>query len=529
MKRAYIAGSVLLPLLLATTAQARTISYGLAIGNNAPPRASDTPLPILSYADDDAVRYHQFFSRFCERSVLLSVLDEATGRRYPEALAVARVPSLVELRAVVSDLAAGMQADRERGDQPVLYFAFSGHGARGRDGALFLALADAELTRERLYGEVLEKVPAAFVHVFLDACHAEGVVGTRGILGAEVDARTEPVSPQERQRFLETTALARFPHVGVVLATAADQQAHEWSQLESGVFTHELLSALTGAADVNGDGFVEYSEVLAFVASTNRDVADERAVPRVIAAPPRLNPHQPLVALGWQATTAAQLLGESRLGHFYVELESGQRYLDAHLSAGYQARIAIPAGRLFVVAGEQEAEIRPMPSEVVRLEELSWRKRMVATRGSIEATLRRTLFKSAYGPTYYRGFVDSAGLAGVRWEPSELAMRSTARAAPRRPLAIAAWSVGGASLIAAGATGAIAFQAKRDFDATRIERQAAEARDKVIRFSTIAGVMAGVAVTGIVSGWLLWPSTDDWKLDLVVSSDRVVTGLQCRW
>ena len=51
----------------------------------------------------------------------------------------------------------------------------------------------------------------------------------------------------------------------------------------------------------------------------------------------------------------------------------------------------------------------------------------------------------------------------------------------------------------------------------------------MIRFSTIAGVAAGVAAATIVSGWLLWPSADDWKLDLVVSSGRVFTGLQCRW
>jgi hypothetical protein len=523
-----IRGVALAALLFAcATAQARTVSYGIAIGNNAPPAASDVALPTLAYADDDAVRYWQFFGRFCEKTALLSVLDEATGRRYPEALAAAKMPSLAELRTIIGDLAARMAYDRANGDQPVLYLAFSGHGARSKDGALFLALTDAELTRDRLYSEVLDKLPASFVHLFIDACHAEGVVGVRGVLGTETDARAEPVTPQERQRFLEATTLARYPHVGVVLATAADQQAHEWSQIESGVFTHELLSALSGAADVNGDGVVEYSEVQAFVASTNRDVGDERAVPRVIAVAPRLNPHQPLATLGAQATTA-QLAGATHLGHFFVELESGQRYLDANLSSDFLVRIAVPAGRLFVVAGDREAEIRPRAGDIVRFEKLGWRKRSVAVRGSIEASLRRALFGSSYGPTYYRGFVDSSGVAGVvNWDAT--AGLPLAKDAVRRPLAVGAWALGGAALITACATGALAIQARRDFDATNLQRPASEARSRVITYSTIAGVTGGVAVAAALAGWLLWPGAEEWQVGPIVGAGGSGAGLQAKW
>jgi hypothetical protein len=513
-------------LLLAGSAQARTVAYGVAIGNDAPPAASDTPLPTLAYADDDAVRYWQLFSRFCERSELLSVLDSPTGKRYPEALAAARVPSLAELRAVVADLAARMQADRARGDQPVLYLAFSGHGARGKDGALFLALTDAELTRERLYGEILQKVPASFVHLFIDACHAEGVVGARGILGPESDARVEPVTARERQKFLEATTLAQFPHVGVVLATASDQQAHEWSQIESGVFTHELLSALTGAADVNGDGVVEYSEVQAFLASSNRDVRDERAVPHVIALAPRVNPHQPIVALGWQKG-AAQLAGASRLGHFFVELESGQRYLDAHLSPDFLVRIAVPAARLFLVAQDREAELSPRPGEIVRIERLDWRKRSVVSRGAIEATLRRALFQSAYGPTYYRGYVDSAGVAGVGWDPSLRLSLDTG--GWRRPASVAAFVAAGAALVAASASAALALQARHDFDATNLQRPAAQARDRVDTYAAVAATTGTVAVAAILAGVLLWPSAEEIVLAPAVGAGGAGATVQGRW
>lgn len=523
MTRATLAAAVL---LLASSAQARSVVYGIAIGNDAPPAASDAPLPTLAYADDDAVRYWQLFSRLGEHTALLSVLDEATGKRYPEALKEARVPSLLELRAVLAEYSVRMEADRARGDQPVLYLAFSGHGARGRDGALFLALTDAELTREKLYGEVLQKVPASFVHLFIDACHAEGVVGARGILGAETDARVEPVTPKERQRFLEATTLAQFPNVGVVLATAADQQAHEWSQIESGVFTHELLSALTGAADVNGDGVVEYSEVQAFLASSNRDVRDERAVPHVIALPPRVNPHQPLVALDWQKG-AAQLAGASRLGHFFVELESGQRYLDAHLSPDYLVRIAVPAARLFLVALDKEAEVAPRPGEVVRLEKLDWKKRSVASRGAIEATLRRALFQSAYGPTYYRGYVDSAGLAGVGWDPS---LRLTLETEGwKRPVAMGAVVVGGAALVAASATAALAVQARHDFDSTGLQRPAAMAKGRVEAYSAAAAATGTVAVAALVAALVLWPSPEDAVVVPAVGSSGAGASVSGRW
>ena len=56
----------------------------------------------------------------------------------------------------------------------------------------------------------------------------------------------------------------------MILATTLGQQAHEWSAIESGVFTHELLSGLLGAADVNADQRIEYTELQAFIAAANR-------------------------------------------------------------------------------------------------------------------------------------------------------------------------------------------------------------------------------------------------------------------
>jgi hypothetical protein len=147
--------------LLGAWAEARPTAYGLAIGNNAPPAEASELLPVLQYADDDATRYFQFFQRFTDAARLLSVLDTETQRRYPALGRIARPPSRVELTAAIDDFAARIRRDIERGDQPVVYIAFSGHGARRPDGTSFLALSDGALERQYLYDEVLGRLEPA--------------------------------------------------------------------------------------------------------------------------------------------------------------------------------------------------------------------------------------------------------------------------------------------------------------------------------------------------------------------------------
>src|ERR1043165_10283118 len=145
-RSAVAAAVVLAAMAWSSAAAARTVAYGIAIGNNAPPVAS---LPVLHYADDDAVRYHELFSRFADDARLLAVLDEQTQRRYPGLGASAEAPTLANLARVVSDYAARMADDVKRGDRPVLYLAFSGHGFADESGA-FLAMLDGQLTHERV-------------------------------------------------------------------------------------------------------------------------------------------------------------------------------------------------------------------------------------------------------------------------------------------------------------------------------------------------------------------------------------------
>src|SRR6185436_15697538 len=146
--------------------------------------------------------------------------------------------------------------------------------------------------------EILAQLPAVYSHVLIDACHAGGVVGVRGdLFDDEVSAHATPVSPDDVAPLLDAQRFARLPHVGVIIATTLGQEVHEWSEIEAGVFSHEVLSGLVGPADVNGDGEIEYTEIQAFVAAANHGVKDPRATLHVIARAPRTNQRVALISL----------------------------------------------------------------------------------------------------------------------------------------------------------------------------------------------------------------------------------------
>ena len=485
-----------------SAASARTVAYAIAIGNNAPPSAA---LPVLRYADDDAVRYYQLFARFTAEAHLLAVLDAQTQRRYPGLGAVAEAPTLANLARVVADYADKMAADTRRGDRPVLYFAFSGHGSADATSGAFLAMLDGALTRERLYDDVVGRLPAAYVHVIVDACNAGAVVGVRGPV--ELDAQEAEVTLPERLAVAEG-AQRTWPTVGVLIATTAGQEAHEWSRVESGVFTHEVISGLLGAADVNRDGRIEYSEIAAFIAAANRDIADPRAAPRVIARPPPIDRSAPLIAVDALRGSVFLTGDASEIGHFYLELDNGQRYLDAHLAAGAATRIALPAhAHVFVRTDTREAMIATGASGSVAIADLAFRATAVQARGSVDVAYRLGLFRHAYGDAYYRGFIDSAELASVVFasEAPRPEPRASEAPGPDRRLAIGFAIGAGAAGVTAIVSGALAYSAKRDYNATQVQRTAHDASLRYTRDLAISITSGVVAVGGAAVSYWLWP------------------------
>lgn len=483
-------------------ADGRTISYSIVIGNNAPPTSgTHETLQPLRYADDDAVRYYQLFSHVGE-SHLLVVLDTQTQKRYPGLAAITQPPTTENLRRVVDGLIMKMQRDRYRGDHPVLYFAFSGHGAHDEHGEPFLALLDGALTQKTLYDDVLARMPTTFTHVIVDACHAGGVVGVRGDFFAhETDAHVVPVTPAEVEPILESTPLARYPNIGVILASTVDQETHEWSVTESGVFTHEVISGLLGAADVNGDGVIEYSELSAFVAAANRDIQDPRAVPHVIARPPAANQNVALLAL-------PSLVGVRRIhgnagpyGHFHIELANGQRYLDAHLERG-DIVVALPDETIAYVRTDTREAAVPANGDVT-FEQLAFADRDLASRGSIAAAYRDALFATGFGRAYYRGYVDSTGAIGVTFAAEPDAMHP--RESGQRTLAYTSAAVAGVAAATGVTFAVLTLIAHSDYTSTSLQREAHDAQVRYDRDLPIAVTSGAVAVIAGAAAWYLWP------------------------
>jgi hypothetical protein len=499
--------------LLAVTAQARPTSYALVIGNNAPPISDAEALPTLRFADDDAARWFKFFERLTAGTYVLTVLDADSQRRHPDVAARAQPPGMAELKAAVKEIARQVQADIERGDAPTVYFTFSGHGVRSPDGTYFLALSDGKLTREQLFDEVLAKLEPAYVHLFIDACHAEGLVGERGT--REVDVPKVAVAPADAELAFQLRLPAKFPRVGAITAVTVDQQAHEWSRIEAGVFTYELLSALSGAADVNNDGLLEYSEVQAFIASANRDLADPRATPKVMSAAPRINVHAPVLALSSLKNTGF-VSGLFPLGHFHVELENGQRLLDAHLAPDQRATLAIPEGKAFLIASGKEAELQIRASQTIRAETLNLEAPRAGARGSLEAALSRALFQSSFGATYYRGYTDSLDLVPVVFSaPPQVERQLEPQVEPevaptpfnrRRVLAPVMLGVSATVLAAALFSTALAATSWSEYEQTTLQRPAFEARQRATVFTTAAAITGASALALAAVGWWLWPA-----------------------
>jgi hypothetical protein len=480
--------------LTAGPARAASVLFTIAIGNNAPPSSDvEGELGALHFADDDAAAVHQLGRSLARRSFLLTIADRETQERFPDVIGEARPPSLHELTRVIQELNHELALATAAGDETSVIIFYSGHGSVGADGRAALTFLDGPLTRDELYDEVLTPLQARYVHLLVDACHAEAVVRPR-----DAQAQVVPLSRDAAAAYLGQATLARFPHVGAIIATTAAQQAHEWDGYQRGVFTHELLSGLRGGADVNGDGRVEYSELGAFLVAANRGVLDPRGRPVAVVRPPPLNPRTPLVDLR-SATGAARLRGRpGPLGAFHVEDDRGVRVLDLRAEDAFGVELLVPAATLFVRAGDREAELQLRPGQSAAFHQLSLRPLSARPRGALDRSLRAGLFATRFGPAYYAGFVDNrADLVAVDLPPAgSPASEPRARYAP--------WLLGGAAALAATSAlfGGVALDARRDVQRTDIAVEALAARDRYDRARYAAFGFLGAALVAAVAG--LW-------------------------
>lgn len=209
----------------AAQAEARfALIVGHALGD-----AREVP---LRWAEEDARRMRQ---------VLIEVGDVQPARA-----TMLLSPTREALEAAYIGLQARIAAARDRGEQTLLFFYYSGHA-----DAQALHLGEATVDTEALI-DTLSTGPAATTVAIIDACQNDRAPRSR-----QKGARRAPGFAWPALKPARPTGL-------VVLRSAArGEVAQESDDLQGSLFSHHLFSGMRGSADANDDGVVTLSELYA--------------------------------------------------------------------------------------------------------------------------------------------------------------------------------------------------------------------------------------------------------------------------
>jgi hypothetical protein len=384
-------------------------------------------VPPLRYADDDAARFYELLASGATESRLLVTFDSGSAQLYPQLLGVAQPPSRANLERALDELYAAVRSSQEAGRTATLHVFFGGHGALTNDPespSAYLALADSRWTREDMLSQIIQPEVADYTHLVVDACNAFFLVQGRGWVDDAVDDADVERAVDAYVGFGDV--LNRHPRVGVLLSTAGAQEVFEWGEYQAGVFSHQLRSALVGAADVDADGQLTYDEVVAYIAAANSAVQNPEARISATASAPGQNPQQPMIALDQLGQGAVLQLPSGSEAHYVFEDERGLRYADVTTAGDRELQVVLsPGGRenavFYVQRGEEEArvELGAVPERRqadgrlrptgVSFEDLEWSPVLTASRSAVADEFRLNLFAVPYSAAFFYGYT-----AGVR-------------------------------------------------------------------------------------------------------------------
>lgn len=378
-------------LLSAATAHAGWARFALVIGYN---DSDDENLAPLRYADDDAVKHAELLGVMTERTVLLTQLDEDTQRLFQSRMKGVRAPTRDNIKAALRSLRIDMAQAAARGDKPVLYFVYSGHGNYDQEGRGYVHVDGGRFTTRDIYYDVLGPTEGSNPHhvvLMVDACNAALLVNSRG---------------GDRRKARKTSLrLEDYPNVGVILSASSVGEVHEWGKLLSGIFSHELRSAFVGPADLNNDDMVSFPELAAFIHLANAEIKNETYRLKPYIRPPLSAPNMPLVDLKRAQFKTRVMLPKNFVGKAHLVDSEQLRVADFHKGSGHEYMLGLPSdGGYVLVHGKKEHVIPAGKRGVLQLGELEVRNQSVlAGRGPGEYFEKR-LFARAQAPA-----------AGVEW------------------------------------------------------------------------------------------------------------------
>ena len=502
--------------LLATAAPGGPVREAIVIASNHPLPGSN--YDVLRYADDDALRFAEFFEDIGVSTTLMTVPDAETVARYGEvadrALRPTRAGVLKALDDVRQRLAAAADRPRE------LYFVFSGHGSVTSSRA-YLHLLDGPFSRTDLFSYVLRVMPADRIHIVIDSCHSYFLVNARG----------------ERVVAVDSEDVDRFPHVGFLLSTSERREVQEWDGYRAGVFSYQVLGALRGAADVDRDRQVTYPEVHAYVMAANLTVKNPSARIQPYVRRPGVRGDALVDLRGAEDSAAVEV--DSRLaGHFVVVDDERGRVLDAHKPGDESLVLLLDPDRpLIVRQGETTyrvatstpyAVLEPAPALAV------------LSKGSPADEFRTNLFKTPLTRDFVRGLD-----AVTRQTHPPRVVRQPSEAWDEDPVTLGLLSSGSAAVLFAGVATGLFIHARHVANGSLVRSPdesdvafRARIRDQDAasdRASVWQGVMIGAyaAGGGMLLGSLLYALTatdeDPLSVGAIMGSDRSGFVIQGRF
>ncbi len=363
----------------------------LVVTNN---RSHVLSRPPLHYADDDGAKYYELFKLIANEDdvTLLTELDRDTAKLFPQLGPKTVPPTKQNLNAAIDRIAQRTASSSAQRD---VYFVFAGHGDIV-DGKGAIELADGLFNADEVE-RALSRIGNARLHVILDSCNSFFVLSPRKPGGRHYTTMAEASAELK----------SRLPRAGVFLSTSAEAQVYEWSELQSGIFSHAVRSGLAGAADANKDGKITYRELRAFVSVSTGDVKNPKYRPQVYARGPNGNDDEVLFDLRSVKGTRLSLEGK---GHRYsLRDDDDIAWADVFPEKGRTVDVVLPASiaRVTIEEREPSAPGAPVVARYVHGEGGAPLPLLVAERGVNELFVK--LFASPFGPEALRRSEEAHG------------------------------------------------------------------------------------------------------------------------
>jgi len=484
---------VLASLASSVAGAAGPVVYAVVVANN---QTFDNSRQPLRFADDDGARYAELFGLTAERIALLAVLDEDTQRVFPDAVSASRAPDRAQLLATLEDTFARIREERAAGKEVVFYFVFSGHGEVSEDSEGYVHLLDGPWTRGDLFEHVIAASPANVNHVLIDACNAYFMVARRGGGQAEDAGDFKNLI----RDFLDHESLAVHPDTGVFLSTSSANEVHEWGRIEAGIFSHVIRSALSGAADANGDGAVDYDEVNAYIAAANGDLPDRKTRLEVYARPPAQNLREPLARIPERG--ARVHIPAHWAGRYYLEDDRGVRFADFNKTAEVSLDLRlVPRPRYYLRSDNEEYVVEPASAtSSIRIEDIPAQPLTLAARGSVNDAFAQHLFAIPFGPQFVTGYKQASFSATT---PLEVHASPTSKLEPWK---WASAAVAGGLAVTSGTLEILSRSAASDYrNGAGSSADLAMTQGRAESLHQAALVTGGIALTAAVTyGVLFW-------------------------